>query len=488
MSQALYRKYRSKSFDEVIGQEDIVKALKNSIKSKKIGHAYLFSGPRGIGKTSIARIFAYNINEISFNDEYTPVDIIEIDAASNRKIEEIRDLREKVRILPVELKYKIYIIDEVHMLTKEAFNALLKTLEEPPSHVIFILATTEFDKLPETIVSRTQKYNFKLVSINQVSNHLENISKKEKININRSALDLISKHSEGSLRDALSLLDQVRHLKVDSEITEKDIEESLGVPSQSIINEILKALEEKDIVIIQELIDSSYSIGITTEQLSKSISKELLRNITVNDLEKSNILLSLIDKLLKINTTMSPEIYLKLVLFEYCMKDSDTKKGKTLNKSAEVIKETKEKKANEKKIVDKRKTSTNIDDGLIFSESDWGRVLENIREEYNTIYGILRMSTLESIDNESKIIHLKFKFKFHQKRITDQKNMQIILNSLESEGIKGYSIETGILNKDDKGSNDILNSATNNTPKIEAEEKIDLVNKIENVFGQAEVI
>ena len=483
MSQALYRKYRSKNFDEVVGQEEIVQALRNSINSKKISHAYLFSGPRGIGKTSIARIFAYNVNEISFNEDYTPVDIIEIDAASNRKIEEIRDLREKARILPVELKYKIYIIDEVHMLTREAFNALLKTLEEPPAHVIFILATTEFDKLPETIVSRTQKYNFKLVTINQVSQHLENISKKEKININRSALDLISQHSEGSLRDALSLLDQVRHLKIDLEITEEDVEESLGVPSNKIINQLLEAIEKKDILAIQELLDSFYSIGITANQLSKSLCKEMIRDITENSIEKNNKLL-LIDKLLKINTSMSPEIYLKLVLIEYCMQGSNSSRQPSLNKPAQEIYDTKEKIVNTKKVVKKQEDSSNLASGIEITELEWKRILENIREEYNTIYGILRMATLKFVDNGSKIIHLKFKFKFHQKRITDQKNMQIILDSIENEGFKGYRIETSLDNKID----DTKNSVSDILPNIEIEETTDLVNKIENVFGQAEVI
>ncbi|MEN9380090.1 MAG: hypothetical protein RJB15_1786, partial [Pseudomonadota bacterium] len=163
MGQALYRKYRSRSLDEIVGQDHVTSTLKQAIKQGRISHAYLLTGPRGVGKTSIARILAHEINELPYEDDSTHIDIIEIDAASNRRIDEIRELRDKVNIAPTSAKYKVYIIDEVHMLTKEAFNALLKTLEEPPAHVVFILATTDAHKLPETIVSRTQRFSFKPV-------------------------------------------------------------------------------------------------------------------------------------------------------------------------------------------------------------------------------------------------------------------------------------------------------------------------------------
>jgi DNA polymerase-3 subunit gamma/tau len=198
MGQALYRKYRSRSLDEIVGQQPVTVALKNALKSGNISHAYLFTGPRGTGKTSIARILAFEINKIKYDSDNLPIDIIEIDAASNRKIEEIRDLREKVHIAPVIAKYKVYIIDEVHMLTREAFNALLKTLEEPPQHVIFILATTDAHKLPETIISRTQRYTFQLASRSEVSKHLKSISEKESIAIDSKALDLIGTPITGS--------------------------------------------------------------------------------------------------------------------------------------------------------------------------------------------------------------------------------------------------------------------------------------------------
>src|ERR1700712_117496 len=211
MGQALYRKYRSKSLAEIVGQEHVTSTLQNALKNGRVSHAYLLTGPRGVGKTSIARILAHEINGLAYDDE-AHLDIIEIDAASNRRIDEIRDLRDRVSTAPSSAKYKVYIIDEVHMLTKEAFNALLKTLEEPPAHVVFILATTEAHKLPETIISRTQRYSFRPVPAEQVIGLLQSIAKKEKITIDSEALALIAEHGEGSLRDSVSLLDQARNL------------------------------------------------------------------------------------------------------------------------------------------------------------------------------------------------------------------------------------------------------------------------------------
>ena len=205
MGQALYRVYRSKSLDEVVGQNHIVTILQQALKTNTISHAYLFTGPRGVGKTSVARILAYSLNNSPYSDPTTAIDIIEIDAASHRGIDKIRELREQVHVAPTNSKYKIYIIDEVHMLTPESFNALLKTLEEPPQHVIFILATTEAYKLPETIISRTQRFNFKPIDKASIIEHLKKISQSEKISIDEEALDLIADHSQGSLRDALSL-------------------------------------------------------------------------------------------------------------------------------------------------------------------------------------------------------------------------------------------------------------------------------------------
>ena len=232
MFQALYRKYRPQTFTDIVGQNHIVSVLKNAIDKNQISHAYLFYGSRGTGKTSIAKIFA---NEVNGNEIYQKenVDIIEIDAASNNGVDEVRDIKEAIKFLPTEGKYKVYIIDEVHMLTTAAFNALLKTLEEPPAHVIFILATTEIHKIPATILSRCQRFEFKNLSQEQLIDRLKYISKKESLVIEDAAIEKIATLAKGGLRDAISILDQVSNyseeitlnhiLEVTSSISEDDI-------------------------------------------------------------------------------------------------------------------------------------------------------------------------------------------------------------------------------------------------------------------------
>ncbi|MGB2686975.1 MAG: DNA polymerase III subunit gamma/tau, partial [Candidatus Saccharimonas aalborgensis] len=216
MGQALYRKYRSRSLDEIIGQSHITTILKRAIDANRIAHAYLLTGPKGVGKTSIARILAHEINKLPYSDESSHLDIVEIDAASNNSVEDIRDLRERVQIAPSSAEKKIYIIDEVHMLSKSAFNALLKTLEEPPEHVVFILATTDVDKLPATILSRVQRFNFRAAIPADNAKHLRTIADAEGIAIDDDALSLIAERSDGSFRNSVSLLDQLRHASDDS--------------------------------------------------------------------------------------------------------------------------------------------------------------------------------------------------------------------------------------------------------------------------------
>lgn len=234
---ALYRKYRPNNYDGVVGQDMIVKTLKNAVKEEKVSHAYLFSGPRGTGKTSVAKIFAKTINCMNpidgvpcdeceickLIDAEQTNDVVEIDAASNNGVDEIRDLKSKINLSPSICKYKVYIIDEVHMLSIGAFNALLKTLEEPPRHVVFILATTEMHKLPLTIISRCQNYNFKKITEDQMKIRLDYIVKEEQIKITNTALYEIARISDGGMRDAIGLLEQL-YSYTDNNIDIKDVE------------------------------------------------------------------------------------------------------------------------------------------------------------------------------------------------------------------------------------------------------------------------
>lgn len=261
---ALYRKYRPSAFDEVLGQDHIVKVLKGALKLGNISHAYLFYGPRGTGKTSIARIVA---SELGTKDH----DIYEIDAASNRKIEDIREVRDSVRTMPFDSKYKVYIIDEVHMLTKEAFNALLKTLEEPPAHVIFILATTELEKVPDTIVSRCQTFTFHKPNISILKDLVISIAKKEGVKIDNAGAELIALLGDGSFRDTQSTLQKVMSFSKDKTLSIKEIEDVTGAPSGELVNDLILSLVEGDIKKGFECIRSSEEKNIDTDIYLKLI-------------------------------------------------------------------------------------------------------------------------------------------------------------------------------------------------------------------------
>lgn len=235
---ALYRKYRPQSFDDVVGQEQLVELLTSTIKQKKTAHAYLFCGGRGTGKTTVARIFARDIG-------CNPEDIIEIDAASNRGIDEIRELREAVRTAPFSSPFKVYIVDEAHMLTKEAANALLKTLEEPPSHVIFILATTDPEKLPSTIVSRCQKIVFRQPDLVTLAKRLTHVAEKEGKKLTDETAELLARHGKGSYRDALGMLEQVLAIS-EKEVVHAHVTALLGTPDKESLFTLLESVCSKD--------------------------------------------------------------------------------------------------------------------------------------------------------------------------------------------------------------------------------------------------
>ena len=236
----LYRKYRPEKWADVVGQNPIVEVLKAAVVDKNIAHAYLFSGSRGTGKTSVARIFARAVG-------CTPTDLYEMDAASNRGIDDVREIRESVNTLPFESRYKVYIIDEVHMLTKDAWNAFLKTLEEPPRHVVFILATTEFEKVPETVISRCQTFSFKQPNQTILKDFALSIAKLEGVTLEPAAAELVALLGDGSFRDAHGILEKVLSSSKGKKITREEIEQITGAPKAELVRDILEALVEKNL-------------------------------------------------------------------------------------------------------------------------------------------------------------------------------------------------------------------------------------------------
>ena len=338
MYQALYRKYRPKSFDDVVDQKYIIETLKNSILNDKISHAYMFFGPRGIGKTTVAKIFARAVN-CTNNSNGNPcekcdsciasaekecVDIIEIDAASNNGVDEIREIKSKVNLVPNSLKYKVYIIDEVHMLTAGAFNALLKTLEEPPKHVIFILATTDPQKVSSTIISRCQCFSFKRISDDCNVNRLREISDLEKIEIDDETLKQISIYSDGGLRDSLSTLDKLSSYK-NGKITVEDFYEINDMISKSDLEDFYKIIISNDIKQMILKLDKFYASGKNIVEIMNQFLIFLKDKIVDYYLSGTNIDVYRTEKLLvKLNENMfelkkasKPYIYVEILLLDY---------------------------------------------------------------------------------------------------------------------------------------------------------------------------
>jgi DNA polymerase-3 subunit gamma/tau len=455
MGQALYRKYRTKTLSETAGQEHITNTLANALKFDKISHAYLFTGPRGVGKTSVARILAHEVNNLPYDEDSTHLDIIEIDAASNRRIDEIRDLRERVHSAPTSAKYKVYIIDEVHMLTKEAFNALLKTLEEPPAHVIFILATTEAHKLPETIISRTQHFNFKPYDSSVVVDRLRYIATEEGITITDEALELIAKAGGGSFRDSISLLDQTSNIS--SAVDANEVRRVLGIAPLEAVEALIAAMaagSPADVVDNLKLFkESGYQAGPLGKQLIARLRDQLITGTASNDAAVMN----LIGELLDLPSAHDIDTKLELILIGHTLREHP----RPVTAPAAKAPASKQKAASPAVVTPKAATTTKaaspaaspepvVEAPLApvvrqpFSEDVWSQALLAIKQQYNTLYSVTRMAHPTVDGNE---LTLSLGFLFHQKRLNEVKNKQIIANILETLTGNQYSIRC-IVEKD----------------------------------------
>lgn len=506
MGKALYRKYRSKKLSEIVGQEHITRTLEQALKQDRISHAYLFTGPRGVGKTSIARILAHEINHLPYTDDTSHIDIIEIDAASNNGVEDVRDLRDKVYVAPALAKYKVYIIDEVHMLSRQAFNALLKTLEEPPAHVVFILATTEAHKLPETIVSRTQRYTFKPIPTEQIVSHLKTIAKQEKINADDYALKLIAEHGEGSFRDSISLLDQAS--SHGNKLDLGSVQAMLGIPPDNALESLLQAIEDQTpaaniVAVVGTLYDQGFQAAAIAKQLSAKLRTQIIDQSLPINLSEATALLT---KLLDVPTARDPERYLEIVLLELAAKRpnitraastggpvSTTKTSKTPPKlrtkpanTQNTAQEPEPRKAGtpeENPAATASTTSVNVLD-----ESSWAQVLANLKHKYNTLYGLARMAKVD-FSRPGKL-ELTFAFQFHQKRLREAKNLQIISDAVTE--VTGQTVEI-ICSHDPELKSKNTTRTTSEPPHSETTTPVATqdptpISTISNIFGGGELL
>ncbi|MDB5164733.1 MAG: polymerase subunit gamma/tau [Candidatus Saccharibacteria bacterium] len=495
MGQALYRKHRPKRLSEIVGQEHITSTLEQALKQGRISHAYLFTGPRGVGKTSTARILAHEINNLPYTDDSQHMDIIEIDAASNRRIDEIRELRDKVYMAPTSAKYKVYIIDEVHMLTREAFNALLKTLEEPPAHVVFILATTDAHKLPETIISRTQRFSFRPADKAKAIAHLKSVAEQEKITVSPEALELLAEHGDGSFRDSMSLLDQASsHGK---KLDAAGVQSLLGIPSVETVEALLEQVSAggapaQIITTLNDMYDQGYQAAAIAKQLGRNTRAKLIaQQLSLS----SEAALALLGKLLAVPAAHDPERFLEIVLLQsrpatvtaiefkpptitpanppiiekaaVPSPPADTKpkkEAKVAAKPKSEAKETKEVKA----------AATPAGD---FDESIWPVILGLLKQKYNTLYSVVRMAQPTFVDENT--LQLAFAFAFHQKRINEAGNRQKLSDVIFEAVQRPIAIECIV----DKGAQApaiaVAPAAVAPKPDISA---------ISNIFGGGELL
>lgn len=489
---ALYRKYRPQTFDDVVGQENITDILKHQIQNNQVGHAYLFCGGRGTGKTSTAKIFARAVNCPSANEgepcnncdicngiiSSSIVDVQEIDAASNNGVENIRAIREDVMYAPAIAKYKVYIIDEVHMLSSGAFNALLKTLEEPPKHVIFILATTEPHKLPVTILSRCQRFEFKRISIANIVKRLAFICKENNVKYSDSALTLIAQSADGAMRDALSLLDQILSSGLTS-IDDDNVKLSLGIPSLTSAFNVITSLLSNDINpaistscnIINDGKDIKYFIwqiiSLTRDALVYKVSENIAILNNYSALEEIKVLSKYDDRKLegliilfselenKVKFSSFPNILLETEMIKFCT---------TPNVQSQIVTKIEEKpeiKQSKVNVQVKSEPKENITPKKVYKATtfeNWSDVLKTLKSTGKVLlYGALVNANAQI--NESDII-ITFENDFGKTLLEKPENMATLKNILNTDG-KNYNIKCYVNGTSNEISNTDINDLEN---------------------------
>ena len=501
--QSLYRKWRPQVFEDIIGQEHITQTLMNAISLNRIAHAYIFSGPRGVGKTTTARILAKSLNCekgptthpcnkcekcIRITDGYS-MDVIEIDGASNRGIDDIRDLRNKVKFAPAEGKYKVYIIDEVHMLTTEAFNALLKTLEEPPSHVIFVFATTAPHKIPNTILSRCQWFNFRRIPLQDIITKLKMISKDEELNIDDKALNIIARSSTGSMRDAESTLDQVIAY-CGKDISLQSVRDILGIIKEDIFYDFIEIIIKNDMAKGIEIINQISDSGGDPSQFVKNLMEyvhnlSLVKFCTQESLDFKGIftedrervlkqsslievekLFTIVNHLAEVEKKMKythhPWILLEMLVIKfttggnYSLKEIEEEKDtaqldrkldkKKVEKKEKILPEkTVQNKVKEKELpVHSTKNSTGID-----LEKIWPKILGKIKKTKMSVYSFIIANNLLAIENDRLIIGFNKKYVFHKESLEKKSNKSLLKELIKEEIGRPLIIECIINNKED---------------------------------------
>ncbi len=527
---SIYRKWRPQTFDDIVGQGHITQTLKNAIKLNRIAHAYLFSGPRGVGKTTTARIFAKALNcengptELPCGvcsrciriNQGQSMDVLEIDGASNRGIDEIRELRSKIGFAPTEGRYKIYIIDEVHMLTNEAFNALLKTLEEPPGQVLFIFATTAPYKVPNTILSRCQSFYFRRISIEEMVEKLKRIVEEEKLNIDSSSLKMVAESATGSMRDAESILDQVITYG-ENEVTPEKVREILGLIPHKTFRQLLEAIinhnTESGLKLVNDLVREGAELGqfvqdliIYTHNLSllKILDKknphsssyferaELEKALELSERADTKILLDIIEELKIIGDRMKFNRYpwILLELFVVKMSYIEEKPGQketfvkniASKEDAIVVKKDRATSLKEKDLVEPvRKEDKPVKAGMVQKqeiEEIWPKILLRIKEEKISLYSFLMVGKNIRIEGDQLLIGFSESCLFHKESLEKKENRKKIERILKDE--TNCSLKLRCIVEESKIDDDI-SPPKENRNKVEEKPSIDNAISVEDI-------